>query len=74
MSSFLAHRIEVLSDTIFGVPMTTPVYSLLSSRWNATPASFEVVLKSLFQPAVAFGCSFLFFPGYFGSAIIAGWL
>ncbi|WP_298355851.1 TMEM175 family protein [Rhodoblastus sp.] len=60
MSSFLAHRIEVLSDTIFGVAMTTPVYSLLSSRWNATPASFEVVLKSMFQPAVAFGCSFLF--------------
>jgi hypothetical protein len=28
MSSFLARRLEVLSDIIFGVAMTMPIYSL----------------------------------------------
>ena len=60
MSSFLARRIEVLSDTIFGVAMTTPVYSLLTAQWNARPASLAAVLGPMIQPAVAVGCSFLF--------------
>jgi hypothetical protein len=28
MHSFLARRLEVLSDNVFGVAMTVPVYSL----------------------------------------------
>jgi uncharacterized membrane protein len=60
MSSFLARRIEVLSDTIFGVAMTTPVYSLLLSSWNVHPADWPSVLSSMLRPAFAFGCTFLF--------------
>ena len=60
MSSFLARRIEVLSDTIFGVAMTTPVYSLPLPRLNALTTDWSAVLQAMLWPAFALGCSFLF--------------
>ncbi len=60
MSSFLGRRIEVLSDTIFGVAMTTPVYSPLAFGWNADPDSWSSVLTPMLRPTIAVGCSFLF--------------
>lgn len=60
MSSFLARRIEVLSDTIFGVAMTTPVYSLPLPRLHALTADRDAVLQPMLWPTFALGCSFLF--------------
>lgn len=60
VSSFLARRIEVLSDTIFGVAMTMPVYSLPLSRLSAHPTDWYSVLRPLLRPTIALGCSFLF--------------
>lgn len=56
MSSFLARRIEVLSDTIFGVAMTTPVYSLPLPRLQALMASRDAVLQPMLWPTFALGC------------------
>lgn len=60
MSGFLARRIEVLSDTIFGVAMTMPVYSLPLPRLNALTTDWSAVLRPMLWPAFALGCSFLF--------------
>jgi uncharacterized membrane protein len=61
MSDFLARRIEVLSDTIFGVAMTTPVYSLLlSPSYEYQPANWVSELRPMLGPTMALACSFLF--------------
>jgi uncharacterized membrane protein len=60
MSSFLDRRIEVLSDTIFGVAMTTPIYSLLLPGWNANLTGWYSALQPMLWPTIAVGCSFLF--------------
>ena len=60
MSSFVARRLEVLSDIMFGVAMTVPVYSLPLPGPEARLTSWRPVLRPLLGPLVALGCSFLF--------------
>lgn len=60
MSGFLARRIEVLSDTIFGVAMTVPVYSLPLPRPDEALSDWSSLLRTTLWPTFALGCSFLF--------------
>ena len=64
MSSFLARRLEVLSDIMFGVAMPVPVYSLPLPGPETPLTSWYVILRPLRGPLVALGCSF-FFTGIF---------
>ncbi|MGC8474868.1 MAG: TMEM175 family protein [Acetobacteraceae bacterium] len=60
MSSFLARRLEVLSDIMFGVAMTVPVYSLPLPGPGVPLTSWYRVLRPMLGPLAALGCSFLF--------------
>jgi uncharacterized membrane protein len=60
LSNFLARRLEVLSDIMFGVAMTVPVYSLPLSGPDVSMASWYPVLRPMLGPLAALGCSFLF--------------
>lgn len=60
MTSFLARRLEVLSDIMFGVAMTVPVYSLPLPGPGVRIASWYPVLRPMLGPLAALGCSFLF--------------
>ncbi len=60
MSSFLARRLEVLSDTIFGVAMTMPIYSLPLPGRSVAEAAWYPTLQPLLRPIAVLGCSFLF--------------
>jgi uncharacterized membrane protein len=60
MSSFLARRLEVLSDTIFGVAMTMPIYSLPLLDRHVGEGEWHAAAKVMLRPIFVFGCSFLF--------------
>ena len=57
--NFFSGRIAVLSDMIFAVAITSPVFSLLFLQSNAYP-DWRSVLEPMLRPLVAVGCSFLF--------------
>jgi uncharacterized membrane protein len=59
-SSFLARRLEVLSDTIFGVAMTMPIYGLPLPSHNVEARAWYSTLQPLLRPITILGCSFLF--------------
>ncbi len=58
-NNFLSVRIGVLSDMIFAVAITSPVFSLLFLRSNEQ-SDWRLVLEPMLRPLVAVGCSFLF--------------
>lgn len=60
MTTFLARRIEVLSDIMFGVAMTVPVYNLPLPEPATRLEFWHPVLRPMLGPLVALGCSFLF--------------
>ncbi len=57
--NFLSGRIAVLSDMIFAVAITSPVFSLLFLRSNEQ-SDWRSVLEPMLRPLVAVGCTFLF--------------
>ena len=50
LSSFLARRLEVLSDIMFGVAMTVPVYSLPLPRAGVPLGPWYPVLRPMLGP------------------------
>ena len=57
--NFLSGRVAVLSDMIFAVAITSPVFSLLFLRSNEQ-SDWRSVLEPMLRPLVAVGCTFLF--------------
>ena len=60
MSSFLARRIETLSDIIFAVAMTEPIYSLPFPDRAGPVTGLMPLLRPMLWPGFALGVSFLF--------------